>query len=930
MYRLTLSIAVLFLLQACSTYWPDPGSGIKPDTGVLAQEEIRKSPNDDREYRYLRLDNELQVVLISDPKADKSAASLSAFRGNYSDPDRYPGLAHFLEHMLFIGTEKYPEPDGYFQFVQSHGGSSNAYTSTDHTNYFFDIQPDYFREGFDRFAQFFISPSFDPTYVDREKNAVDSEYKLRIKEDSWRGFMAFKVTVNPEHPFGKFNIGTLESLDETVHGALLEFFEQEYSANQMALVVLDNQSLDEMQSWITPIVREIRNNNVDPFTVDVPLFKKGQLPGILTHQTLQQNYTVSFNFPVPQLDQHYLKKPGDYLSNLLGHEGEGSLHSALVKNGWITSLGSGDQSMDDKTSMLAINISLTPQGREHIPEIADLFFDYVNLLKSQDPEAWRYQEQATVAELGFRFQDEAPAQATVSNLSPMLAHIPARDLLTHSYLMEEFDPDLIKSYLDYLTPDNVMMEISGPDVETTEIEKWFQVGYTLKKEPIPMSDITDGSLMLPAPNVFLPEDLEIGENDSVGPQKVVDTQSTEIWIDVDNEFSVPRATYNISLRPVDGLITLEDHVLAGLYRRIVADDLNTLSYPALLAGVAYQLAAPPRGFRITTTGYSDKQLVLMDSVLDSFADLHIDPERFEVLKADSLRAMRNAKSELPFRQTQSAMSNLLLSSSWSPEQQADYLQDVSLAQLESWRAKKLKAVDVLAMVHGNVSRDNVDGLQKVLGKHLVLADIASVRPTVAEADEALLHEMEIDHNDASMTLHVQDADESFTSRARSALLTQLLRSAFFSSLRTEQQLGYVVGVSSAPIYYRGGVTFIIQSPVAGPGTLEEKTIEFIDTQLKVLASLDGTMFEEHKSGLISLLTESDKNLAQRSQRYWSDLDQEVTSFDSRQQIADEVARLTQDEMMSYLKEVRGALDDRRLLVFNRGKFVSVPTNGKAL
>ena len=170
---------VLFSLAIISGCATSPA----PLTDTSATDVVVKSPNDQRDYAHVTLDNGMRVLLISDPDADKSAAALVAFRGSFHDPEDRPGLAHFLEHMLFIGTEKYPEPDGYFAFVQKHGGGSNAYTAPDHTNYFFDIQPEYFVEGLDRFAQFFISPLLDKTYVDREKNAVHSEYQMQIKED---------------------------------------------------------------------------------------------------------------------------------------------------------------------------------------------------------------------------------------------------------------------------------------------------------------------------------------------------------------------------------------------------------------------------------------------------------------------------------------------------------------------------------------------------------------------------------------------------------------------------------------------------------------------------------------------------------------------------------------------------------------------------
>ena len=174
-----LPLTALMLLVGCGTF-NAPTPVIEKTNVEQVEQIVIKSPNDPRSYRHKTLPNGLRLLLISDPSADKSAAALVAFRGSFHDPEDRPGLAHFLEHMLFIGTEKYPEPDGYFAFVEKHGGGSNAYTAPDHTNYFFDIQPEYFREGLDRFAHFFIAPLLDKAYVDREKNAVHSEYQMQI------------------------------------------------------------------------------------------------------------------------------------------------------------------------------------------------------------------------------------------------------------------------------------------------------------------------------------------------------------------------------------------------------------------------------------------------------------------------------------------------------------------------------------------------------------------------------------------------------------------------------------------------------------------------------------------------------------------------------------------------------------------------------
>lgn len=142
---------------------------------------IVKSENDARQYRFITLENKLQAVIVSDPETEKSAACCDVNVGSLSDPPEALGLAHFLEHMLFMGTETYPEENAYTAFLNSHGGSSNAYTDDENTVYYFDVQNGHFEGALDLFASFFICPLFSESGVMREINAVDSENSKNLQ-----------------------------------------------------------------------------------------------------------------------------------------------------------------------------------------------------------------------------------------------------------------------------------------------------------------------------------------------------------------------------------------------------------------------------------------------------------------------------------------------------------------------------------------------------------------------------------------------------------------------------------------------------------------------------------------------------------------------------------------------------------------------------
>lgn len=96
---------------------------------------------DERQFKYLTLPNALHALVVSDPSTETASAAMDVRVGFHSDPEELPGLAHFCEHMLFLGTEKYPDENSYSVFLNAHGGSSNAFTSGRDTNFYFDVGP---------------------------------------------------------------------------------------------------------------------------------------------------------------------------------------------------------------------------------------------------------------------------------------------------------------------------------------------------------------------------------------------------------------------------------------------------------------------------------------------------------------------------------------------------------------------------------------------------------------------------------------------------------------------------------------------------------------------------------------------------------------------------------------------------------------------
>src|SRR5579872_1596953 len=221
----------------------------------------------ERKTAKLQLDNGLKVYLISDPEAEQSAAAITVEAGSWQDPKEYPGMAHFLEHMLFMGTAAYPKETEYMQYITDHGGMVNAATWPDHTIYMFSINNTAFEGTLDRFSHFFIDPLLNPSSISRELHAVDQEHAKNIEHDGWREYMIFKETGNPAHPNAAFSTGNAQTLGGIPQKALREWYQKYYTAEKMQLVLISPLPLGTLIPMVVKDFSKVPN----PTPIDQPM-----------------------------------------------------------------------------------------------------------------------------------------------------------------------------------------------------------------------------------------------------------------------------------------------------------------------------------------------------------------------------------------------------------------------------------------------------------------------------------------------------------------------------------------------------------------------------------------------------------------------------------------------------------------------------------
>ncbi|MFC0268888.1 insulinase family protein [Kushneria aurantia] len=883
-----------------------------PDTDVQQHPASLVTNAADRlDYRPLRLANGLQVLLAHDPDADRASAAMNVATGSAFNPERFPGLAHFLEHMLFLGTDRYPDPDDYHHYLGEHGGNHNAFTAPRDTNYFFDIDPGAFEGALDRFSRFFIAPLLNADYVERERRAVHSEYQAKLHDDARRIEDALSTVLNPQHPFNHFTVGSLDTLrdhpDLSLREALRRFLAEHYDANTMQLVLLGPQPLDELETLARRCFSEVPNNGLIPGAIDVPITAEGQLPAAIAVNALQQQRHLRFLFPTDDPEREFRLKPAFFLSDLLGHEGEHSLLSRLRACGWADGLSAGSVRGDGRRAMLAVNIELTAEGARHIDAIQATLMAWIALIREHGIAQWRFDEQAQLSRQQFDFQQRLPPARQATALSMAMARYPLAEIRSAPFLMSGFDAERIGHYLDAMRVDNLLRLYSGPDVEGGQQSPWFHAPWRFDERPDAVSAAPLDGLALPGANDFIARDFSLLAVGDERPRALIDNTGLDLWYAPAERFHSPRAEWRLSLQSPQAGSSVRETVLTELLARWLEESLLEKLYPARLAGQDVHAHAHARGMTLTFSGWRDRQLRVIEQVLEALVSDSIAEDDMARAARELERRWRDEIADPLHEQLQRALSRALIHPAWHRDEKLETLAEVSAIEFASFRRRWLSELHVQALAAGNLdeaqARHGGDGIERVLAPRVAAGDIPDIAVLHAEAQPPALRPQS-QRGDGAVLRYLQSSERTLDDQAQLALLGQLIDAPFFHQLRTQEQLGYIVAARYLPLLEAPGLMLLVQSPENDSGALIARIDAFLESFDATVEELDDTTLAPWRKAVQDRLNEREQRLAQLSSRLWQDLALGFTRFDRREQLADRVAAISAEALKGAWQSLR--------------------------
>ena len=872
----------------------------------LFASEIIKSESDPRLYKQIALDNGLKVLLISDLDAKYSAAALSVDVGFAQDPKGREGMAHFLEHMLFLGTKKYPKSGEYAEYISKHGGSQNAFTSDRITQYHFYVLPEYLPDTLDRFSQFFISPLFTENLVDKERHAVNSEYKMRLQVDGVRMNSVARKTSNPNHPYSRFEVGSLETLSgskEQLRQEVVDFYSRNYSAHKMTLTIIGKESLAQLEAYAKKYFSQIKQFHVDQ--VNHPeLFTEKQKAVRINMKSLQDVKNLMIQFPIPAQVKNYPHQSVKYLSMMMSRTDKGSLYELLRQKGWAKSVGGYNEDITDKEGVFTVDIDLTNNGLEHIDAITQATLDYMDWIRKKGISQTQFDRYKISGQIKFN-NEETPGELEVASYtSRTMQYINPRDILHRSYFttLSKYDPTQIEQLMAYFVPDNMRITFVDQNAKTNLIEANYNVPYSVRK--ISQSKRDNWAInryskyfKMPVKNPFLvvPQK-DHAQPKSKYPEIVYDQKNIKIWSKVSSNYPSSRIAIQIIFTNTEKS-TAKHATALSMYRALLSEQLMSLSSDFKQAGVDCYVAQFDKGIILGLSLSPGQETMVLRAVFDRIKKWP-NNDKFEIVKQRLADAWGSFDQESPTNRAYTKLETLIHSSFYLPKEMIKQLNKFTCRSLKHKMENWKRSIDVLVM--GDISDSRQDKLNtQLVGmlKRFPTGPAVNPSPWLNYGLGTHDHQIKKAKQDNIVVSEFFVKGSSNKDYARALLVHKMIKSDFFESLRTQQQLGYVVYTSFDSYLDNSAILLLVQSPGKDAKYIKERMAIFLTKQKKVIETISEKEFLQHKNAIKKILLQKPATLGEEFQIFSSKIQERSFRFRKREEIAKALDTITLKEVI---------------------------------
>lgn len=890
----------------------------KEQINFVANDDIIKSPNDNRSYRFVTLPNKMKVLLVSDKASETAAVSLNVQVGSLHNPSSQPGLAHYLEHMLFLGTKSYPQANSFNQFLSENSGMLNAYTAAANTNYYFQVVDNKLDESLARFSEFFTAPLFDKSYSKKELSAIDNEWSSNKGSDHYAQMLINNQTSRNGHPVQNFATGNKATLSDKAESVLYQemknFYQKYYTANLMSVVIVGKSDLNQLEKLANKHFVEIKNLDLEKPEITQKGLTDKELNLNIYQHTKNDLQQLKLQFAYQANLQDWKNKPEQYVYKLFSSKDKNTLYSYLNKKGLINDFGmSFNNRHYGDNGYLEMSFALTEKGLTHKNEVIAATYAYFDLIKKQGIKESYFNELKQVQKNAFEnFQMPSGLQLAMF-LSPLLDRVPAQHIIESHYNVGEFSEAKIQNVLGQIDFDKMRVWHIGNEIKANTQLQYADGAYDIK--PINAATLTEWkrraseiSLNLPQLNTLISssaEQQEQAEENLFKPTPVVSKLGAYAWLMHSQHFEQNQGYIELTLNSDLGTTNINEFMKADMLKHLWLEASQAQINKAQQAGIQIKLeAGEARSLKLMVSGPTEQHFSLMDNLFTQLVHLDIKKALFQKKKQAALEWLANQKNRKLLARAKTEMGALLGRLPWRYPEQAKALASITYQDVVEYKNKLLakNAINIFAF-----GRYQSDALKIQTNK--LLTRLPENRTPVKVHTEA-----EINLADSQTKLTVSDTDvaiihqhwlpiKSKEKYAQLVALNALYRPMLFKALRTENEVGYIVASAPLIIDDYPGLVWAIQSNSYSAEQIAEKIKHFNQSFKQSLSKVQASVIDNVKASLIQQLTQPPQNIYQEMSPYLADFNQGNFNFDSKEQLISNLKQVNLADIQQVYSDI---------------------------
>ena len=618
---------------------------------------ILKFKEDKLDYVFKTLDNGLPILFIEDSLAVLSEVYMNVKVGHNNNPHDFEGLAHFLEHMLFMGSKKYPNIDLYSRLVTKCHGSANAYTADDTTMYYFTSGSNTVFDILDVFCNFFVEPLLDPKYVNKEISAVDYEHQKNLASHSFRKWTLIDKFISDDVN-SRFRTGDRSSLKkEGIVEALKTFYLKFYTVDRMMLIIVHNRIDQKFIDKVSKVFSIISPRKSDmPAELErypVHINKVDGYEIIRAHRISDgHNMTIRFFLPDTIKNRKIIDTSYYVLSYLLNHRGRKSLYKLLLDLQLIKNVVSTIGSIYTVDTGYDVVVTLTDLGLKNYQIVIMIILGYLNKIKLHaEPIFLKYmKEMQRLNILSIKTMDRSRGSEVANTVIDILnsygtdiRYIRIFDILED---VDEMKNHFIKT-LDHMILDTelrmkiILMSNTFDASKYSDIDVHYKLKYDKiieKFNPINLQKYFDVEYLMPELNPYIPKTSKIiipvpspvFVTEKTRDVNKLDDPNEYIKLDSDvgnyyyllktNDFNTYHAygSFTINFEALSYELDPVDYMILYVYMLLVTEIHKPEVYLSSVAENSVELELLSRSLRITFGSFDSNVLKTIETYLGWF------------------------------------------------------------------------------------------------------------------------------------------------------------------------------------------------------------------------------------------------------------------------------------------------------------------------